>query len=182
MSTKPDRLGLKFWLVVDVENKSFFDGLSYVGKDDMQSSDMSLPTDVVMRLMGQIFQLGCNITCGNFFTPLDLVQCLTEKKHNLIRTMPQCRKCQKSRKRKRSCTKQKCFGLIVERQSCLHYTRANQRKTWQFWVASIQMFKFQSMKIRKRNPAQHCNTMTPVGSDVYDQMTRLYSMKAGTRR
>jgi len=59
MANKPDKFGLKFWLVADVENKYFFDGFSYVGKDDTQSSDVSVPADVVMKLMGPIFQLGC---------------------------------------------------------------------------------------------------------------------------
>jgi len=44
------------------------------------------------------------------------------------------------------------------------------------------MFKFQGMKIQKSNTLQYCNTKTQVGGDVYEQTTRLYSMKAGTRR
>jgi len=60
-------------LAVDFENKDFFDELSYVGKDDRHSPDVSVPTDVVMKL-GQIFQLDCIVTCDNFFTSLDLVQ------------------------------------------------------------------------------------------------------------
>jgi len=34
----------------------------------MRSSDMSIPTDIVMKLMGQIFQLGFNVTCENHLT------------------------------------------------------------------------------------------------------------------
>jgi len=40
----------------------------------MQSSDVRLPTDVVMNLMGPIFQLGYNVIHDNFFVSLDLVK------------------------------------------------------------------------------------------------------------
>jgi len=65
-------------------------------------------------------------------------------------------KSQQSLKRKRSYTKQKCFSFIVKHWSQLHHTSTNQRKMWQFWVAYIQMFKFQAMKIWTRTPTQCC--------------------------
>jgi len=115
MSKKPDKFGLKFWLTVDVKNKYFFDELSYAGKDDTPSSDVSVPTDVVTKLMGQIFQLSCSVTWDKFFTSFNLLQWLAEKKCSLVKKLSQNTKFQKSPKRKTSCTKQKCFGLIVKR-------------------------------------------------------------------
>jgi len=69
------------------KTNSFFDGLSYsyAGKDDAQCSDVSVSTAVVMKLKGQIFQLGCDVRCDNFFTSLDLVQWLAEKTCSLVR-------------------------------------------------------------------------------------------------
>ena len=70
MANKPDKFGLKFWLAVDVENKYLFNGFPYVGKDDTRSLDVSVPTDVVLKLISPVFQQGYNVTCDNFFTSL----------------------------------------------------------------------------------------------------------------
>lgn len=43
----------------------------------------------------------------------------------------------------------KCFGMIVQHKSRWHHTSANQRKTLQFWVVYIHIFKFQAMKTEK---------------------------------
>ena len=56
MANKPDKFGLKFWLAVDVENKYLFKGFPYAGKDDTRSSDMPVPTDVVLKLIAPLFQ------------------------------------------------------------------------------------------------------------------------------
>ena len=55
-----------FWQADDVENKHFFVGLSYVGNDDTQSSDVSVSTDVFMKLISPVFQLVCNVASDNF--------------------------------------------------------------------------------------------------------------------
>jgi len=57
----------------DVENKHFFVGFSYAEKDDTQSLEVSVSTDVFMKLMGPVFQLVCNVTCDKLFTSLGLV-------------------------------------------------------------------------------------------------------------
>ena len=86
-NNKPDKFGLKFWLAVDVENKYLFNGFLYVGKDDTRSSDMPVPTDVVLKLMALLFQWGYNVTCDNYFTSLGLALKLVEKKYSLVGTL-----------------------------------------------------------------------------------------------
>ena len=85
MANEPDKFGLKFWVAVDVENNGF----PYVGKDDIRSSDMSVPTDVVLKLMAPLFQRDYNVTCGNYFTSLGLALKLAEKKCSLVVTLRQ---------------------------------------------------------------------------------------------
>ena len=89
-ANKPDKFGLKFWLSVDVENKYLFNDFPYVGKDNTRSSDMSVPTDVVLKLMAPLFQQGFNVTCDNYFTSLGLAL-KVEKKCNLVQTLSQNR-------------------------------------------------------------------------------------------
>jgi len=47
---------------VDVETKYFFIGFLYVGKDESRSGDVSVPTDIVMKLMMPLFKNGHNVT------------------------------------------------------------------------------------------------------------------------
>ena len=56
MANKPDKFGINFWMAVDVETKYLFDGFLYVGKDESRSDDVSVPTDVVMKLMMPLFK------------------------------------------------------------------------------------------------------------------------------
>ena len=92
MANKPDKFGLKFWLAVDLENKYLFNGFPFVRKDDTRSSDMSVPTDVVLKLMAPLFQQGYSITCDNYFTSLGLALKLAEKKCSFVGTLRQNRR------------------------------------------------------------------------------------------
>ena len=78
MANKPDKFGLKFYLAVDVENKYLFNGFRDVGQDDTKSSDMSVPADVVLKLMAPLFQQSDNVTCDNYFISLGLALKLVE--------------------------------------------------------------------------------------------------------
>ena len=179
MANKQDELGLKFRLAVDVENKYFFDGFSYVEKDGTQSSDVSALTDEVMKLMGQIFQLGCNVPCHNFSPHLTWY---SDSQKRSFRTMPQNRKFQKCPKRRKSCTKEK-LRLDSETPVTLTSYQCKSKKKWQFLVAYIQMLKFQTKKIQKRNPTQYCNRVTPKLEVTYMMKRRdCFLMKAGIRK
>ena len=92
MVNKPVKFNLKFWLAVNVENKYLFNGFSYVGKDGTRSSDMLVPTDVMLNLMALLFQRGYNVTCDNYFTSLDLALKLIEEKCSLVGILHQNRR------------------------------------------------------------------------------------------
>ena len=42
MANKPDKFGIKFWLLVDVDSKYLFNGYPYLGKDDTRNSNVSV--------------------------------------------------------------------------------------------------------------------------------------------
>ena len=79
MANKPDKFGLKFWMAVDVKSKNFCNGFPYLGKNEARSDNVSVPTDVVPKLMDPLFKTGYNVTCDNYFTTLPL-------SFNLLRT------------------------------------------------------------------------------------------------
>ena len=62
MPKKPDKFGIKFWMVVDAETKYLYNGFPYVGKDEIRDTSLSLATHVMMKLMQPILFLFCNKT------------------------------------------------------------------------------------------------------------------------
>jgi len=48
-------------------------------KDDTRDTSVSVPTDVVMKLIRPLFKHGYNVTCDNFFISLDLAVRLTKE-------------------------------------------------------------------------------------------------------
>ena len=110
MANKPDKFGLKFCLAADVKNKYLFNGFPYVGKDDTRSSDMPVPTDVVLNPTATLFQRGYNVTCDNYFTSLGLALKLVEKSAVLLEHRARTEeKSRKNGRRKRNCMKPKCL-------------------------------------------------------------------------
>ena len=87
MANKPDKFGIKFWMAADVETKYLFNGFPYVGKDESRSGNVSVPTDVVIKLMMPLFKKGHNVTSDNYFTSLDLCLRLAKQGCSLVDTI-----------------------------------------------------------------------------------------------
>ena len=68
MANKPDKFGIKFWLIVDNSSKYLLNGFPYLGKDEARPIDMQPPEHVVHKLVEPWMNLGYNIMCNNFFT------------------------------------------------------------------------------------------------------------------
>ena len=83
MTKKPDKLGIKFWMAIGVKIKYLFNGFPYVEKDESRSVDVSVPNDVVIKLMMPLFKKGHNVTNENHFTSLDLCLRLTKQGYSL---------------------------------------------------------------------------------------------------
>ena len=184
MANKPDKFGLKFWLAVDAENKYLYNGIPYVGKDDTRRSDMSVPTDVVLKLMAPLFQRGYNVTCDNYFTSLGLALKLAEKKCSLVGTLRQNR-----REVPLECKKKKALHATevfkCEDQTAITLTSYQCKATKN--VAVLSSLHPDISVPTNENPKKKPDSVlyynkTKVGVDVYDQMTRLYSVKAASRR
>ena len=73
---------------------------------------MPVLTDVVLKLMGSLFQRGYNGTCDNYFTSLGLAL--------------------KNAGRKGNCMQPKCLGMMAKRQSHSHPTSVKQQKRSSF--------------------------------------------------
>ena len=102
MPNKPDKFGLKFWLLVDLNDKYICNGFPYLGRDDDHPRErLSLSSYVVLRLLEPYYNLGHNVTCDNFFTSLSLAKELLTKSTTLVGTIRSNRReipeCSKSR-------------------------------------------------------------------------------------
>ena len=49
MSNKPDKFGMKFWLLIDASSKYLCNGKPYLGKDPTRNKGNDLPADVCLQ-------------------------------------------------------------------------------------------------------------------------------------
>ena len=82
MVNKPDKFGIKFWLLTDAQSKYLCNGKPYLGKDP---SD--LPGDVCLTLLQPYYKKGYNVTTDNYFTSLKLAEELKQKKTTILGTI-----------------------------------------------------------------------------------------------
>jgi hypothetical protein len=87
IKSKPDKFGLKFWLLTEVSSKYLCNGFPYLGKEESRPANLPLGEYVVHRLMEPYYNKGYNITCDNFFTSFKLAKSLMQKKTTLVGTM-----------------------------------------------------------------------------------------------
>lgn len=85
MPNKPDKFGIKFWVLADLKTKYCLNIKPYLGKDEQRTS--SLGTHVVMSLMEPYLGRGYNVTTDNFFTNQDLAVKLLNKRTSIVGTV-----------------------------------------------------------------------------------------------
>jgi len=154
-------------------------------KDDTRDTSVSVPTDVVMKLMRPHFKHGYNVTCDNFFTSLDLAVRLTKEKCSLVGTIRQNRR--------------ELFQAAKAKQQ-LHETTLFKTTTssTSFTLTCYQCQKAKPVIIpstlhpdlevsSENNTKKKPETVlfynkTKAGVNVVDQIARKYSVKAASRR
>ena len=88
MPNKPDKYGVKFWVLTDVETKYVSNIDVYLGAQEKeQRFGAPLAVSVVVNLCKHIKRKGYNITCDNFFTSLPVAEKLTKDKLSILGTM-----------------------------------------------------------------------------------------------
>ena len=184
MENKPDEFGLKFWMAVDVQSQYFCNGFPYLKKNKARSNDVSVLTDVVLKLMDPLFKKSYNVTCNNYFTSLLLSLKLAQNNCSLVGTIRHNRKEIPNILK----TKQKLHDTVIVK------SKENIAVT----ITSYQCKKSKSVNIlstlhpsvsipEENNPKKKPQSVlfynkTKFGVDFLDQMTRIYSVKAASRR
>ena len=170
-------------MAFDGESKYLYNGLSCLGKDWMKNGDANLPTDVVMKLMIPLFSQGFNVTCDNHFTSLDLLLRLAKQQCSLVATI------RANQRKIPDLLKKKC---MLHSTMAVHSTgdttatitsyQCKQPKSLNLLSTLHKKFLFQSTIIRSvsQKPCLFINRRKLV--DVLDQISRLYLVKAASRR
>ena len=92
MANKPDKCGIKFWMLVDNDTKYLCNAFPYLGKDKLRSANESLPESVVMQLMSPYLNKGRNVTTDNFFTSASLARTLKANDTSIVGTISRTRR------------------------------------------------------------------------------------------
>jgi len=184
MPKKPDKFGIKFWILADLSSKYILNGFPYLGKELTRP----LPKGelqgeyVVKTLLSPYFGIGHNCTTDNFFTSTKLAEYLLTKQTTLIGTM---------KKNKRS------LPSIVKEKIELHTTRFFENKGCMLAyyqckpdtsVVLLSTAHEQALIVRGDLNAKNKSTLvqeynrTKCGVDSVDQMSKFYSVKYPTRR
>ena len=89
MANKPDKFGIKFWLLTDADSKYLINCFPYLGKDESRPEKVSLGHHVVSKLLQRLHGKGYNVTMDNFFMSLQLCNDLMKKSISCVGTVRQ---------------------------------------------------------------------------------------------
>ena len=185
MPNKPDKYGIKFWVLADVETKYVANIVPYLGAQERQERGGTLLAEsVLVKLTEKVKGKGYNITCDNFFTSLSAAEKLARNKISIVGTI---------RKNCRELSPQ----ITLPMPSNLYHSH------FMWHDKSNALFVNYQAKLKKSvcllstmHSAPDVDTGSPkqkpcvilfynqnkVGVDCFDQMTRLYTMRSASRR
>ncbi|XP_031760244.1 piggyBac transposable element-derived protein 3-like [Xenopus tropicalis] len=179
VATKPDKFGIKFWMARDLETKYVCNASPYLGKDPSRQKGERLAENVVMNLMEPFLDEGRNVTTDNFFTSLS--HRLLQHKTTLLGTVNKVRR--ELPQLAKDTAQREVFSTSVLRSGSVSLTIYAPKKNLTVCVLNSMHQDVTIGDNRKRKP----NTITDYnhmkcGVDVLDQMARMYSVRAATRR
>ena len=90
--SKPDKYGMKFFLLVSKNSHYIYNAIPYCGRNERETVHVGLASDIVKELCVPMYSSGRNITCDNYFTSADLAEYLSSKNLTLLGTMKQNRR------------------------------------------------------------------------------------------
>ncbi|XP_072558700.1 uncharacterized protein [Paramormyrops kingsleyae] len=181
ISSKPDKFGIKFWLATDLETKYVCNASPYLGKDPNRQKGERLAENVVMSLMEPFLDKGRNVTTDNFFTSLSLSHRLLQRNTTLLGTVNKVRR--ELPPSAKDTVEREEFSTSVLRNGSVSLTiySPKKKKTVCLMSSLHRDVAIGDDKKRKPNTITDYNHMK-CGVDVLDQMARMYSVRAPTRR
>jgi len=87
MKSKPAKYGIKILCLCDAKTHYLYNAFIYTGKQDRIKGQPSVPTQSVLQLATPVFGSNRNITADNWFSSVELVDALFEKKLTYVGTL-----------------------------------------------------------------------------------------------
>ena len=183
MPNKPDKFGIKFWMVVDNETKYVYNILPYLGAYERESrAGRRLSDDVVFRLLEGLFNKGYNVTTDNFFTSSQLAHSLRMRGTTMVGTMRpnRCRSVQFL-----------TSTMLQPYESSFHWddewkqliVKYQSRKQTHVVLLSTMHRLFEIDDTPKRKPlVVKFYNQNKCGVDIVDGMLKMYTCRSTSRR
>ena len=92
MPNKPNKFGIKFWILAEVDSKYLCNEKPYHGKDSPRQKGDDLLTDICLTLLEPYFRKGYNVTTDNFFTSINLAKKLLVQRTTILGTIKKQRR------------------------------------------------------------------------------------------
>ena len=180
MPSKPDKYGIKFWMLVEVDSKYVLNYLPYLGRKVNAPRATNLGQSVVMDLMEPFFGKGYNVTTDNFFTSLPLCHLLKLRKTSIVGTLRQNRREIPQELRKNI----EIYNTEFYKDNEGVFLTKYQGKEKKFVLLLSTLHDSSNIEdtIKKKPETIQFYNKTKCGVDVVDSMTRLYSTKSANRR
>ena len=184
MPNKPDKFGIKFWLLCDVETKYTCNGFPYLGKNNEKRTDELQGEFVVKKLIEPFSAKGYCVTTDNFFSSMKLAESLLQMKTKFLGTMKRNKKeipeiAKENRKTYETMFLDNQNGCMLTSYQCKPKKQVILISTQHEQAVIPQLL----INEKKKKPISVLSyNSQKVGVDSVDQMTRQYNVRAPTRR
>jgi hypothetical protein len=182
--TKPDKFGIKFWVLCDRDTKFVLNIKPYLGKDYTRAANTDMATHVVMDLVKPYYKGGYNITCDNFFTSAKLADELRKEKCSMVGTVRKHRKelpRQLQAMEKSLSRYETKFLVCPERSLSLTVYKCKPTKAVCL-LSTLHRSCGYGNPPKKLPDVVYFYNNTKYGVDIFDGMVRKFTTKAGSRR
>ena len=177
---KPGKYGIKFWILSDVESKYMINAKPYLGKDAHRIQTESVGEHIVKSLMSPYFNKGYCVTTDTFFSSVKLARDLLNLKTTFLATLSNNRKSIPPILKRNHNIQATVF---LDDGMGVMLTSYQQRLKRNVILISTE---HETASVNEKNKKKPCTVetynKTKVGVDTIDQMSKMYSVKAATKR
>ena len=185
MPNNPDKYGVKFWVLTDVETKYVSNIDVYLGAQEKeQRFGAPLAVSVVVNLCKHIKRKGYNITCDNVFTSLPVAEKLTRDKLSIVGTMRKNRRefCKKMTESENKATYSTKFYWHDPSNFLLVKYQAKEKKSVCLLFSMHDSTDVDTSNEKKKPELILFYNANKVGVDCFDQMACLCTIRSASRR
>ena len=181
MPNKPDKYGIKFWLLAELQSKYCLAITPYCGADGSRVE--SLGTHVVLHLMTPYLNKGYNVCCDNFFTNVVLAEKLANNGTSIVGTVRGNRREIPTGKANLDIHESEFFETTMDKGNVANLVRYQTKNTKSVLLLSTMHRGCAVTSSTKKKPASIVfYNSNKCGVDLLDSMARMHSTKSPMRR